>query len=403
MITDTVIPCIFPQPDDDQPGRQTWVRVEPSNWGITVAVFKERPTRETPEWQAMTVVHVDACFMNQVKAQLWDEHQDSERGDGLWITLVSNVDEWRPREDEESGSRAVEKRTILVRVTPTQQMGLELEMATLFGLRVDDVHATEQPGETLLTYAVGSEGMEQFERIVALLEQKKTSGAIIDVTVGVSFDGEGGEPLLSYRAELVVFTEDEALAIQDASALDPWLDQGANESAGHGFVLAARDTEQLEEDVVIPAGVTGSRRIGLWIDGSLADVLHHFQSILGTQRTWRAWPASDLALVVPDPAYADPPDDPVLARLAQALALAEVYTLEDLRLAFVDLYEGYLVVWNERGQFETWQMLPDGRGLDLDLTERYPVLSYQGDLYSYGNTYPSREESEQAIRKEMEK
>ena len=403
MITDTVVPCIFPQPDDDQPGRRTWVRVEPSNWGITIAIFKEQPTRQTPEWQAMTVVHVDACFMNHVRVQLWDEHQDSERDDGLWITLVGDVDEWRPRENEESSSRAVVKRTILVRVTPTQQMGLELEMATLFGLQVDDVHATEQPGETLLTYVVGPEGMELFERIVALLEQKKTSGAIIDVTAGVSFGGEGGEPLLSYRAELVVFTEDEALAIVGASALDPWLDQGANESAGHGFVLAARDTEQLEEDVVIPAGVTGNRRLGLWIDGSLADVLYHFQAILGTLRTWRAWPDSDLALVVPDPAYADPLDDPVLAQLAQALALAAVHTLEDLRLAFVDLYEGYLIVWNERGQFETWELLPDGRGLNASLTEQSRVLSYEGELYSYGNAYPSREESEQAIREELGK
>ena len=93
----------------------------------------------------------------------------------------------------------------------------------------------------------------------------------------------------------------------------------------------------------------------------------------------------------------------LIAQLAQALALAEVHTIEELRLAFVDLYEGYLIVWNERGQCETWEMLPDGRGLDQHLTERSPVLSYQGDLYRYGNSYPSREESEQAIRKELGK
>jgi hypothetical protein len=135
MITDTVVPCIFPQQDDDDPTRRTWVRVEPSHWGITIAIFKEQPTRETPEWQAMAVAHVDACFMNQVKAQLWGEHQDSERDDGLWITLVSNVDTWRPREEEESGSREVGSRTILVRVNPAQQMGLELEMAPCLGCR----------------------------------------------------------------------------------------------------------------------------------------------------------------------------------------------------------------------------------------------------------------------------
>ena len=239
---------------------------------------------------------------------------------------------------------------------------------------------------------------------VVITGYRLVESVTVDTCTGVlGSESERGEPLLSYRADLVVFTEEEALAIRDASALDPWLDQGANESAGHGFVLAARDTEQLEEDVVLPSGVAGSRRRGVWIDGSLADALHHFQAILGTQRTWRAWPASDLVLVVPDPAYVDPLEDPLLARLAQSLTLAEVHTLEDLRLAFVDLSEGYLIVGNERGQFETWEMLPDGRGLDLGLTERMPVLSYQGDLYSYGTTYTSREESEQAIRKELDK
>lgn len=403
MLTNTVVPCIFPQPDDDEPTRRTWVRVEPSHWGFTIAIFKEQPTRETPEREAMCVIHVDACFMNQIKVQLWDEHQDSERDDGLWVTLADNVDAWRPREDEEAGSGAMEKRTIVVRVTPAQQMGLELEMATLFGLQVDDVHATGQPGEKLLTYVVGPEGMEQVERIVALLEEHKTSGAIIDAIVSGRKDGEGGEPLLSYRAELVVFSEEEVLAIVGASALDPWLGQGANASAGHGFVLAARVTSQLEEDVVIPSGVTGSRRWGVWIDGALADALPHFRSILGAGRTWRAWPESDLALVVADAAYENPREDPLIALLAQTLAFVEVHDLEELRLAFVDLFEGYLLVWNERGQFETWAMLPDGRGLDADLAEHAPVLSYQGDLFAYGNAYQSREDAEQAIRKELEK
>jgi hypothetical protein len=544
VITNTVLPCIFPQLDDDEPGRRTWVRVEPSNWGITIAIFKEQPTPETPEWQAMSVVHVDACFMNQVKVQLWDEYQDSERDDGRWITLVADVDGWRPREDEVAGSRVLNKGTILVQVTEAQQLGLELEMHTLFGLQVDDARPTSQPGEVWLIYEVEAESPEQFARIVALLEGRKAAGAIVDVAVSASGEDEWNSPvqpdpvelmrralaalsylqrewlvralgdhldviadalqeymdrrkvrprtapfsqaslrasvrrgeyvsgivavdlgdiidrdleglldelsmlltgsellmditytvvghegqtlwlevtgdatevvgcmgedeqegaLLFYRAELVVFTEEEARAIVGASALDPWSDQGANESAGHGFVLAVRDTEQLGEDVVLPAAVTGSRRRGLWIDGPLTGALSQFQAILGQGRTWRTWPDSDLALVVPDAAYADPLDDPLLAQLAQALALTEIHTLEDLGLAEVYLYEGYLIVRNERGQLETWEMLPDGRGLDLDLTERSPVLNYQGDLYSYGNTYASREESEQAIRKERGK
>ena len=203
MRTETVVPCIFPQPDEDEPGRQTWVRVEPSNWGITIAIFKERPTRDTPEWQAMAVVHIDPCFMNQVKVQLWDEYLDSERDDGWWITLVANVDGWRPRGNEKAGRPATGGQTILVRLTPTQQTWLELELSTLFGLQVDDVHATEQPDETLLTYVVGPEGMGQFERIVALLETKKASGAIIDVAVVAHSGDEGERPTPLSPRELV--------------------------------------------------------------------------------------------------------------------------------------------------------------------------------------------------------
>jgi hypothetical protein len=94
-ITTAVVPCIFPQADSESQGRQTWVRVEPSNWGLSIAIFKDRPTRHTPEWQAMAVVHIDPCFLNQALVQLWDERQDSERDEGRWITLVAQIDGWK--------------------------------------------------------------------------------------------------------------------------------------------------------------------------------------------------------------------------------------------------------------------------------------------------------------------
>ncbi len=203
MRTETVIPCIFPHPDEVEQGRQTWVRVEPSIWGMTIAIFKEQPTRNTPEWQAMAVAHIDLCFMNTVKVKLWDEYLDSERDDGWPITLVANVDEWRPRGNEEAGNRVPDRQTILVRLTPTGQTALEMEMSTLFGLQVDDVLATGQPGETLLTYVVELGDMEQFERIVALLGMKKASGAIIDVTVVSRLGDEGERPTLLPQGELV--------------------------------------------------------------------------------------------------------------------------------------------------------------------------------------------------------
>jgi hypothetical protein len=425
----------------------------------------------------------------------------------------------------------IETQTIQVRVTQAQQTGLELELETLFGMKVDDVLDVGQNGEKTLVYEVASDTVGS---IVALLETKKAAGAIVDVTVDttlssgeqvrrarraqthlekellffelgehlevmqdalqeyierrvvrprtgplspaamrasvlrgeyvsgvvaidlgdiidhdlewfldelsrlltgsellmnhtypvVGSDGESlwlkvegdasmvveyldedelGCQILAYFQELVVFTEEEARAIRDASELDPWEDLDASEAVGHGYVLAARHTEQPDEDVVIPAGVTGVRRVGLWIDGTLTDVLHHFESRLGEHRTWRAWPNCDLALVVADSAFPNPMDDPLLIQLAQAMGMAVVVTTEDLKLSFVDLCEGYLIACNEQGWYETWEILPDGRGFDASLTERAPALTYEGDLYSYGNSYQTRELAEAAIEREVGK
>lgn len=107
--------------------------------------------------------------------------------------------------------------------------------------------------------------------------------------------------------------------------------------------------------------------------------------------------------MIPDSAYADPLDDPLLAQFVQSFLFAEVHTLEDMKQTFVDFSEGHLNVGNEQGQFETWEALLDRRGFDLNLTERFPVLSYQGNLYTYGDTYSSREDAERAIEKEIGK
>jgi hypothetical protein len=231
----------------------------------------------------------------------------------------------------------------------------------------------------------------------------EVTGGAAEVIGAMGIEAQAA-PLLRYTEEMVVFTREEAQAILKASELDPWLDQGITPAPGHGIVLAMKHT-QLGEDVVIPAGITGTRRIGLMIDGYLSDVLQHFEAILGEQRTWRAWPESDFALVVPDPAYRSPLDDPLLAHLAERLALEEAFSsLEDVNLTFVDLGGGYLIARNEQGRFETWNMLPDGRGMDdADLAEALPVVEYLGNLYRYGNTYGTLAEVYSLIEKEQEK
>ena len=205
--------------------------------------------------------------------------------------------------------------------------------------------------------------------------------------------------------EMVVFSQDEADAILAASQQSPWMDRGINEAAGVGYVLLATYLDGLPEGVVIVDSAQGSRRRGLFIDGPLSnETLQLFQDILAGQRTWRAWPDSDFALVVPDIAYVYPGDDPLIAQLTQAVPLEEVFhTLEDLKLTFVTLYEGYLIVQNELGEFQTWSMLPDGRGIDEDISQYFPVLEYRGDLYGYGKTYSTREETDSAIRYEIGK
>lgn len=208
-----------------------------------------------------------------------------------------------------------------------------------------------------------------------------------------------------YLEEIVVFSQEEADAMLAASEQSPWMDQGINEAVGPGYVLPVKYLGMLPEGISIPQGVTGTRRWGLFIDGPLSnEVLQLFQGILSEQRTWRAWPDSDFALLVPDSVYVNPMDDPLLEQLAQAVPLEEAFrTLEDLKRTFADVHEGYLIVQNEQGQFETWPMLPDGRGVDVDLSELLPVVEYQGDLYSYGNTYSTKEELYSYIQHEIEK
>jgi hypothetical protein len=204
-----------------------------------------------------------------------------------------------------------------------------------------------------------------------------------------------------YPEELVVFTEEEALAIVEASDEDPWTDMDESLAPGNGFVFPVKYLDALE-GLVIPAGITGSRRWGLWIDGYLpADVLASFQEVLGQRRLWRAWSACDFALVLPDEGYEAPMDDPVLQQLEEAVPLEEAFhSLADLQLTFVELEQGYLVARNAQGQFEAWWRLPDdGQVIGDPLVK----LEYEGDLYSRCDTRETLGEIRQLIEHELGK
>lgn len=92
-------PIIFREADETNAARGVWVRISPSQWGVSIALFKEQPTEDTPEWQAMASIHIDPCFSNQSKIIAWDEHDDPENSDGREVILVESIDGWKPQEE----------------------------------------------------------------------------------------------------------------------------------------------------------------------------------------------------------------------------------------------------------------------------------------------------------------
>ena len=205
---------------------------------------------------------------------------------------------------------------------------------------------------------------------------------------------------LWHPEELVVFTQEEVRAIGGASDTDPWMDQDGSAAPGNGYVFPLKYLDALE-GLRIPAGVTGARRWGMWIDGYLPDALATFQEVLGQRCLWRAWPVSDFALALPGEGYALPLDDPLLRQLAQAIPLEETFlSLADLRLTFIEIEQGYLIAQDEQGQFQAWWRLPDD-GLVIEGPQ--VALAYEGDLYCWCASRPTVEEIRQLVAHELGK
>jgi hypothetical protein len=222
---------------------------------------------------------------------------------------------------------------------------------------------------------------------------------------GDAKEGVETEEIRCYVEDLVIYTQREAQAIRAASRIDPWAGWEAPQNAEAVYLLPESFEEIWEDGVVIPTGVQGTRRRGLWIDGPLSkETLQSLSDGLGGQRLWLALPKSDLLWVIPELATCYPLEDPLLAAVVQALAVEVVPPrLSDFGLTFIDCYQGYLIVRTGDGEFEMWPMLRDGRGIEQDLTGEGQVLEYQDGLYRYGATYATQAEIYPLIDKELSK
>lgn len=94
---DAFEPIIYRETDEAKRKRGVWVRISPSAWGVSIATFRSKPTKDTPEWKSMTSLHFDPCFMNQSKIVAWKEGEDPENSDGIEVPLIESIDAWRPR------------------------------------------------------------------------------------------------------------------------------------------------------------------------------------------------------------------------------------------------------------------------------------------------------------------
>jgi hypothetical protein len=89
--------------DEENNEHGVWVKMSSSQWGgvISIATFKEQPTEETPDSEAITSFCFDPCFAGVSKITAWDEYSDPSSDNGTEMILVASIDDWKPREQEE--------------------------------------------------------------------------------------------------------------------------------------------------------------------------------------------------------------------------------------------------------------------------------------------------------------
>ena len=98
QVTERAIEHIFEVVDDAHPERSVWFHVEPSVFGVSVTVYKERPSGEN--FQIPIATTITELFNNKVNVRVWDEPKSKEDGEPLALNLCANVDTWTPDEEE---------------------------------------------------------------------------------------------------------------------------------------------------------------------------------------------------------------------------------------------------------------------------------------------------------------
>ena len=97
MLHDKFEPIIYRQEDPNFPERSVWVRISSWEGSVTVATFREQPDAETSMCKSITSFDFDACYNDQSKLISWDEQSDPDNDDGHEVILVSSIDNWKPR------------------------------------------------------------------------------------------------------------------------------------------------------------------------------------------------------------------------------------------------------------------------------------------------------------------
>jgi hypothetical protein len=82
---------------------------------------------------------------------------------------------------------------ISVQIPTVQQVALEVELQTLFGLHADDVFATQEASETILAFVLEPEGLTAYEQLMAYLTQKKSAEIIRHIEVTPQFSDDEDE------------------------------------------------------------------------------------------------------------------------------------------------------------------------------------------------------------------
>jgi hypothetical protein len=97
----TIIHPVYDEADEVAPTFEgkplCWMRIRAYNYGVTVEVFKERPTEETPQTEAMGSVDADAynnALAFLVRNSLAQARED--RGPTRSFRVVSDIAGWMP-------------------------------------------------------------------------------------------------------------------------------------------------------------------------------------------------------------------------------------------------------------------------------------------------------------------